>query len=223
MRTRGEHRNSQAPAPRSGGAGRTEFAQAYLGPAHRLVALTQRWDRLVEQLVVVGCVMVLGAVAAGIGAPPGLPLAVSASLVGLGLVARLVLLSGDRREAALQLISEGGGLPPIPCVERHKRELEQARHRAKLARFYDQVARDAVKPIAHPLNEPLFHPATVRVVLDEIRAVAALLERDDVTVAGVALAELLAMGCASALYGRDAVVLRQELRRTIFLLTVRRI
>jgi hypothetical protein len=196
------------------------LAEALLGARHPLVGLLGRIEKVFEQLVWVTAVQAAGLVLLAGGTAFGLSLAVAAAVVQLSLACRAAALRTCRRELCLELIVEGHATLPLPCIEQACRRLLDGRTRALLARSIDDLVASAACPPKPPAARPLTDPRVIRDAAPELRHVAALL-RAGPAVRGVALVEWLLTSAATPLYGSEVEPLRQELRRALYLLTVR--
>ena len=146
-----------------------------------------------------------------------LPAIIAAALVEVTLLARLVVVAGDRRGSARDLIAAGRADLPVAAVQRERARLLDARHVADLARSLDDLRLEAHAPYRdRPREHPLHAPSTVRRVDRELRSVIALLREPCPDLAFVARIEGLLSSPSSPLYGDDATRLRDELLRIAF-------
>jgi hypothetical protein len=190
-----------------------------LGVDHPLVRV-QRGTRVAnEQFRAVVVAQAVGVGALLQGANWSLVILGSATFVQLVLGMRMLVLAESRHDVCRDLIADGGVLPDLPVVRLEWRRLADPRHRARLARSLDEVARAAVRPWAGtPGSHPYFSVQLVRPFAAELREIAAQLRSDAAGVRGVALAERLLTVPASPLWASDARRLAEELARIRFLL-----
>jgi hypothetical protein len=195
-------------------------AEALLGPTHPLVGLLRASRTALEQTLVIAAVDLVAGVLLYRAAPAGPPLAIAASIVLVVEGVRLAVLQQSTRDVCVDMIIEGVGRPPLRAVEREWRRFEDPRHLASLARSLDEVVDTAWRPVSPiPSSRPLFSVRVVRPVAPQLSEIARLLRTDSPPVRGVALIERLITSGASPLYGTDVELLRDELRRTRYLLT----
>ncbi len=169
-----------------------------------------------RQVTAVGVLLAALGVAAIAGASV-LPAIIAAALVEVTLLARLVVVAGDRRGSARDLIAAGRADLPVAAVQRERARLLDARHVADLARSLDDLRLEAHAPYRdRPREHPLHAPSTVRRVDRELRSVIALLREPCPDLAFVARIEGLLSSPSSPLYGDDATRLRDELLRIAF-------
>jgi hypothetical protein len=194
---------------------------AVLGPGHPLVRAAESRDVLGGHAIAVLAALLCGAAAAlanEIWGPP-VVIGAAATLAGLG-VSALKLRARVRRHA-LELVLEGHEALPLPAVERERKRLLGAKVRRQLRCGLLNVAREAqrVPPFAPLPLPPLFDVQVVREVAPELQRLAARLEERPSAARAVALVERMLCSALSPLYGDDAGVLREELRRLEFLLS----
>jgi hypothetical protein len=104
-------------------------------------------------------------------------------------------------------------------VARSPRRLLGRTHRAELARSLDTLCEQAQRQVAPPqCSRPLYRPSVLIAVAPELHAIARLVERGGAGPAGVAMTERLLNAHDSPLYGPDAALLREQLRRIAFAL-----
>jgi hypothetical protein len=199
------------------GASPAQDALVLLGSHHPLARAEVRMEVLWRQVTAVGVLLAALGVATIAGATV-LPAVIAASVVEMTLLARLVIVAGDRRGSARDLIAAGRTDLPVAAVQRERARLLDARHVAELARSLDDVRREAAAPYRdRPREHPLHTPSTIRRVDRELMSVIALLREPCPDLAFVARIEGLLSGQFSPLYGDDATRLRGELLRIAFL------
>jgi hypothetical protein len=175
---------------------------------------------LLKQSLVAAGLLSASIAALAAGASAALPYVVAAALVQAGLACGMAVLRESKRELVLDLIIQGREDLPLPAIERHRRRLLDRRTRVRVAASFDSIIEEAAKPPRVPLLSPalLIDAAVVRPLLQELRAVVALLQARPESAAGVAAAERLLSDGGSALYRSDAQALREELARVRYLL-----
>lgn len=190
-----------------------------LGADHPLVRLQRGTRTAADQIRAVAVVQAVGVGALLQGTSWSLVLLGSATFVQLVLGMRLLVLAESRHDLCRELIAGGGVRPDLPVVRREWSRLADPRHRARLARSLEEVARAAIRPWAGtPGSQRYFSVQLVRPLAPELREIAALLRSDTAGVPGVALAERLLTFPASSLWGADSCRLAEELARIRFLL-----
>ena len=204
--------------PSRAGEAATEHsvAETLLGARHPLVVLLRRSEVAFQQLVWITAVEAAGLVHVAGGWAFGLPVAIAAAIVQVGLGCRLAALSAARRNVCLELVVEGHGALPLACIERLRRCLVERRVRERLARSIDEMVATAARP-RRGAPPPLAASRVIRATAPELGEVARLL-RADSSARGVALVELLLTSPATPLYASEVEPLRQELRRALYLL-----
>ena len=171
-----------------------------------------------ERCVAVSMMLAVGVVALVDEPSVGVPLTVAAAVVLAALLGQVGLLSGTRNRRAVELIAQGRGDVPLDAVERAKRRLGDARHRARLARVLDAICAEIERPPAAARRaRPLYRIRVLRPLASDIAAVAALI-REKGSLRGVARAEALITDGRSPLYGDGEEALRRELACIRFLL-----
>jgi hypothetical protein len=119
-----------------------------------------------------------------------------------------------QRERARELIIAGRSDLPLPVLRRERRRLQRPRRRRGLAHALEDLVRAAERwPTLVPTCRPVFDPRRVRAAAPQLRAIAARLRADAVTVQALARVERLLTSGASPLYGREPEELRLELNR----------
>ena len=141
--------------------------------------------------------------------------AVSAGLVLLTLTVVVLALRQRVHDEAIHLIAEGHEALPIAVVQRQRRRLQSPRTRDTLARTLEMMLRQALRPprIMTRGARPLFSVLVIASVAPELRALISVLRTKNASARGVGLLERLITHGDSSLYGREAAVLRDELRR----------
>jgi hypothetical protein len=184
-----------------------------------------RSHRLTRGIDAVGCArkqwltcaaLVAGAVIARIegDAWPGV-VALSGGLVLLTLTVVVLALRQRVRDEAMHLIAEGHEALPIAVVQRQRQRLLSPRTRDTLARTLEMMLRQALRPprIMTRGARPLFSVRVIASVAPDLRALISVLRTESASARGVSLLERLITHGDSPLYGREAAVLREELRR----------
>ena len=176
---------------------------------------------MVRQWLAVAAVLVGSIIDLTVGRTWAATLAASATVVLVGLTAIAAACKQTQRDRAIALIRDGRESIPVAAVQRQRRRLLDPRTRTTLARnlavMIDQASPRRGLPACRIC--PLFDPAVIRAVADDLRAVTRLLDSDHAPVRGVALVEHLLTDAFSPLYGNQAQPLRQELHRIGHLLT----
>jgi hypothetical protein len=141
--------------------------------------------------------------------------AVSAGLVLLTLTVVVLALRRRVRDEAVHLIAEGHEALPIAVVRRQRQRLLSPRTRDTLARTLEIMLRQALCPprIMTRGARPLFSVLVIASVAPDLRALISVLRTKNASARGVGLLERLITHGDSPLYGREAAVLREELRR----------
>lgn len=173
----------------------------------------------------VGCVskqwltcaaLMVGAVIARIeGDVSAVAVALSAGLVLLTLTVVVLALRRRVRDEAIHLIAEGHEALPIAVVQRQRQPLLSPRTRDTFARTLEMMLRQALRPprIMTRGARPLFSVLVIGSVAPDLRALISVLRTENASAKGVGLLERLITHGDSPLYGREAAVLREELRR----------
>jgi hypothetical protein len=192
-------------------------ASTVLGPAHPLVQTLEAVAEVNRQSRVAAALFVVGLVWTVSGNAWGGPVAASAALVLLVLAGKGAVLRQCRRDEVVALIAAGDGDVQIGVVESARERLLSASMRACLAASLDSVADEAACPRTG--TAPLFNPAVVMVVAEELRELAELLREGRPDARGVALVwRLTCDGIASPLHRGEEGELREELTRIRFVL-----
>jgi hypothetical protein len=141
--------------------------------------------------------------------------ALSAGLVLLTLTVVLLALRQRVRDEATHLIAEGHEALPIAVVQRERQRLLTPRTRDTLARTLEMMLRQALRPprVMTRGARPLFSLLVIASVAPDLRALISVLRTENASARGVSLLERLITHGDSPLYGREAAVLREELRR----------
>jgi hypothetical protein len=186
-----------------------------LGPSH---PLTRGIDAVgcVSKQWLTGAALMAGALIARIeGDAWADAVALSAGLVLLTLTVVVLALRQRVREEAIHLIAEGDEALPIAVVQRQRQRLLSPRTRDTLARTLEMMLRQAVRPprIMTRGARPLFSGLVIASVAPDLRALISVLRTKNASAKGVGLLERLITHGDSPLYGREAAVLREELRR----------
>lgn len=140
---------------------------------------------------------------------------VSAGLVLLTLTVVALALRRRVRDEAMHLIAEGHEALPIAVVQRQRQRLLSPRTRDTLARTLEMMLGQALRPprIMTRGARPLFSVLVIASVAPDLRALISALRTKNAGARGVGLLERLITHGDSPLYGREAAVLREELRR----------
>jgi hypothetical protein len=160
--------------------------------------------------------LIAGAVIARIeGGAWAVAVAVSAGLVLVTLTVVVVALRQRVRDEAMNLIAEGHEALPIAVVQRERQRLLSPRTRDTFARTLEMMLRQALRPprIMTRGARPLFSVLVIASVATDLRGLISVLRTENASARGVGLLETLITHGDSPLYGRDAAVLREELRR----------
>jgi hypothetical protein len=185
--------------------------------SNELARVQERIATRRQQTSVVLTMLVLAGAAVATGHRAALAGVLGCVIAGIALAASLLMLTSDRHARILDLIANGHG--ELPAVERQRRRLLTASHRAQLAHSLRSLADEAPVRRARPSSgRPLYTPRVLTALAAELHATARLLSCERVGIAGVALTELLLTAHDSALYGTDTTRLRQELHRITFAL-----
>jgi hypothetical protein len=170
----------------------------------------------------VAAVFLGGAAALYEGSAAAPALIVAAAATQLLLAGRAVVVRESRRTHVLDLISEGHAALPIPAVEHMCLRLRRAHHRRRLAQSVEAVVDSEIGGFDVVTTPWRFMRADlIAPVQHELIEIAALLRDDDAGLPGIAMIERLLRDGTSSLHGRNLQVLREDLRRTRFLLAVR--
>jgi len=182
----------------------------------------RRYDRTREELVAVTAAQAAGAVFLNGGMRFGMSLVVAGLVVQVALCLRLAECRARRRELCLQVIVGGRERLPLACIERQRRRLLDPRTSRGLARSIEEMLRVAADPTRIPVRtRPLFSVTVIRAVAPQLRQVTTLLRGEGARVRGVAAVEWLLTSPTSPLYGFRAELLRQELGRARYLLSLK--
>jgi hypothetical protein len=191
-----------------------------LGVGHPLVRDLERLTIVRRQSLVVAVVFVGGV--AGLYEGSSGALMAAAAATQLLLAGRAVVVRESRRTHMLDLISEGHAALPIPAVEQMGRRLRHARHRRRLARSVEALVNSEIggfDVVTMPWR--FTRSSEIAPIRSELMEIAVLLRDDDAGISGIAMIERLLGDGTSSLHGHDLEVLREDLRRTRFLLGVR--
>jgi hypothetical protein len=194
-------------------------ARALLGDDHPLARAVHRTSVAIERSWVVGGTACVSAAALLEGAHWALANLLASAVVLAVLACELALLAGHRTACARQVIIDDGADVAVAVVQRERDRLLDPGHRAVLARHVEAMREEGQRPGGRlPMAHPVFSRRVIAAVDPELAAVARRLRAEAVGVRGIAMAErLLTDGC-SPLYGTSAGELREELRRTMFML-----
>jgi hypothetical protein len=208
---------SHIPRPRA--AGRPDAAQAVLDPQHPLARVESRVRALRRQALAVLVALSTGGGAAVAGATEALAVVLAAAVVLAFLLVALWSAATARRERAVGLIAEGRATLPLPTVQRERARLTDPDCVRALARSLESLRREVAE--AKWLSLPLYVPSVIREADEEIAETIGTLRDERPGPVAAARAEQLLTGADSPLYGADARILREELRRIRFAATLR--
>jgi hypothetical protein len=214
-------RRAGAPDPRRVGpcrsarAGDLQPPSAVLGPDHPLTRAIDAVERVRKQSVAVAAVLVGSLADLSAGAVWAAALALSATVVLLGLIFAIAAFRQRERDRALDLILEGRERVPIAPVQRERRRLGAPRTKRRMACTIEGMLEQTMKPPAPCARSarPFFRVAVVASVADDLHAICQLLRTDHASVRGVALTERLLTDGRSPFYGNEAALLIEELHR----------
>ena len=192
-------------------------ARALLGVDDPLVRAMHRQRVRLEQSLVVGVVLSASVAALASGASAALAVVLAAAIVESVLACDAAALRYRIRDRVLVIIAQGRGDLPLCAVARERRRLCDRGHQERLARWLDDIRADARGPRRDPRARPIFSPAVIRAVTPHLSAIGTQLRSEHADLRGVAAMERLLVDGASPLYGRDQVVLSEELRRIRYL------
>jgi hypothetical protein len=206
------------PAARDGG-GATPTS-VILGAEHPLTRAIAASECVWRQIRAVAAVLVAGVIDVLLGRAWAATLVGSSAAVLAGLVAVAAACRGSQREHALGVIIEGRDGIPVAAVQRQRTRLGDERTRRDLSRSLEEIVRQGTSRRRRSCRiPPLFEPAVIAPVADDLLMISRLLLEREAHVRGVAVAEKLVTRATSPLYGRDVGELRDELRRIECLLT----
>ena len=139
----------------------------------------------------------------------------SAGFVLLIVTAVVAVLFQRVHNQALDLIAEGRETIPIAALQRQRGRQLTRRRRKALARTLDTMIQQATTaPRFKPRSaRPLFDPAVIIGVSDDLRALIKLLQTHPVRARGVVLTERLITDGGSPLYAHNKKQLHEELQR----------
>ena len=190
-------------------------ARAVLGPDHPLTRATAMLERLRTQSAVAAAILLLGIAAATQGDPWAPAVAVSAAIVQIGFGIAAAAVHQRKRDAAIQIIADGGEAMHIAAVQQARERLSSARARRRLADAVDSMTEHATNPPKLCLRgaRPLYTTKVVAAVAADLDEISRLLRSGRATIRGVARTERLVTNGASPLYGHEPNALREELHR----------
>jgi hypothetical protein len=188
-----------------------------LGPEHPLIRAIDGCHIVERQCTIVVAVLCGSGIASVEGRGWAEPLAVAAAITLAVLAVVAVSLRQCRRDHVIDVILEGREDVGLAVVQRERARLQSARTRRALARGFAEMVDQATHPQKLQMRgaRPLYHLAIVVRVASELLELVSGLEREPVSMIGVARAERLVTDGMSPLYGLDAGALRSELRRII--------
>jgi hypothetical protein len=211
-------RRAAGSAAREGGS--RPATRATLGADHPLTRAAETSERVWGQVRAVAAVLVGSTIDVLLGRPWAAPLAGAAAVVLAVLALIVAACRTHQRDRALDLILEGRDDIPVTEVQRQRTRLSSERTRRDLSLSLKEIVRDGASRNRRSSCRipPLFDPAVVTAVAEDLRIISRLLLEHAGNVRGIALTELLVTRATSPLYGRDVVQLREELRRVKALL-----
>jgi hypothetical protein len=196
------------------GAASGRPAHDVLGREHPLARAEERVRWLRRQAAAVAAVLLASAPAVLVDVPHASAVAVASAAVEGILLLAATGASASVRHHARALVTGGSGTVPLAAVQRERSRLLAPRRRHALADAIDDLRDEASRPYAcRPLRQPLYVPAFIRQLDDELAEIAETLRRRDPDITAVARIERLLGACDSPLYGRDLDELRHALRR----------
>ena len=201
--------------PRPRATGRPDAAQAILDPQHPLARVEVRVRALRRQALAVVAALLTGGGAALAGATEALALVLAAAVVLAFLLVALWSALTARRERAVGLIAEGRAMLPLETVQRERARLTDPNLVRALAQSLESMRREADG--GRWLSVPLYVPSVIRAADEEIARTIGTLRGEWPGPVAIARAERLLTGPDSPLYGADARMLCEELRRIRFL------
>jgi hypothetical protein len=190
-------------------------AAALLGETHPLVGTLELLEVLARQSGVVTGVLVGGAFGARWHIVWASSAAAAAAAVQIALGVGLAMVVQSTRSHARDLLAEGRELLPLRCVAAERKRLLDPSRRRRLALLIDRAvdAAENWERIAMTSRPPQAI-RRIRPVARELRALAADLRTNDMSLRAVALtAQMLAGGYASPFYTGRLDKLRMELTR----------
>jgi hypothetical protein len=192
-----------------------QAADTVLGPAHPLTRASDAVARVARQWLICAALLAGAIIARLEGHPWATALIASSALILAAFTILLAALKQRLHDRVRDLIAEGREALPIATVQRQRRRLLTRKRRTGLARSFDTMVRYATNPprIITRGARPLFDVRMIASVAPDLRAVIGLLQTGPARARGVALTERLITDGHSPLYGREAGLLREELRR----------
>jgi hypothetical protein len=191
------------------------IASELLGEQHPLVGTLELYETFVRQSAVVTAVLVGGAVGIAWHLAWSSSVASAAAAVQIALGVGLAIVVQSKRSHARDLIAEGREHLPLRCVAAERERLLDPSKRRRLALLIDRAvdAAENWERIA-VTSRPPQAIRRIRPMAYELRALAAELRTNDMSVRAVALtAQMLAGGYASPFYTGRLDELRTELTR----------
>jgi hypothetical protein len=185
-----------------------------LGSNHALARCIDTLDEIIDAAMVVTAVLVGSVIEFwnGIEAAAWLVGAAVVVLFGVALMAAAV--EQRKRVAALGLVAAGHESLPIAAVQRQRLKLLAPQTRVALARWVEDVLREAScpRPPARGVR-PLYDARVVRAAASELRELIDQLRTGRPAAAALARTQLLLTDGRSSLYGHEPEPLREDLRR----------
>ena len=208
------------PLPARPGRVERQSAAAVLGADHPLARAADLLDATIRQTIAVWAVLG-GSIAATCARANWAPaIAVSAAIVGIGLIIVGASYRQRQTDCALDLILQGREKLPVAAVQHQRRRLIDPRTRQDLARALETIIHQTTTRQTIPTRGTarLFDVRVIAAVRTELATVAALLRDGPRPVSAVAYAERLVTDGRSPLYGHSIQALRCELHRARSLL-----
>ena len=194
-------------------------AEALLGGRHPLVLALERRVVATRQMLAAVMVLALSVLVMVTGAAAALPVALAGGCVAVVMGWRLALRASEFRQRVWELIISGRGDSSLASVERERSRLLDPTVRSELARAYESLGAEPDVSGRVPARAcVIVVPSVMARVQPELTLVSALLRDDEASVRGVAAAQKLLCDGTSSLFGRDDVVLSQDLHRVAYLL-----
>lgn len=208
--------------PRASRAVHAEDVSTVLGPDHPLTRAGESFERVRRQSLVAAAVLLGSIVALSEGAPWAAALALSATIVLIGLIVVATGLNLCKRDRVLDLIIGGREGVPIAAVQRKCERLRAPRTQRRIAQTIEGMIEQALNPRTPcPRSaRPLFEVAVVASVAGDLRGIGQHLRSEHACVRGVALLDRLLGDGGSLFYGHQAKALREELHRIEYVMSV---
>ena len=190
-------------------------AAELLGRGHPLVGTLELFEALARQSAVVASVLAVGVAGIALHLPLAASVVAATVAVQIAVCVGLALVVESTRSRVRDLIVEGRESLPLRCIAAERRRLLDPNHRRRLAQLVDRAVDTAEnwERIA-VASRPPQAIRKIRPAAPELRALAANLRTNDMSVRAVALAaRMLAGGYASPFYTGRLDELQTELMR----------